>query len=143
KLLYISKSNDFINVNIYRIILHEIKHILQHEMIDSKKDLYNIYDHEFNSRINHSIIKPSEINAELESSIYVLNLLDKESDNYIKQLSYLFDLIKKIYFEYNNSIKYCIDNNIKYSTIGFTDYEIFVNGLTNKLEKNKILKIIT
>ncbi|MEG2609933.1 MAG: hypothetical protein RSA91_04600, partial [Bacilli bacterium] len=103
----------------------------------------NIYDHEFNSRINHSIIKPSEINAELESSIYVLNLLDKESDNYIKQLSYLFDLIKKIYFEYNNSIKYCIDNNIKYSTIGFTDYEIFVNGLTNKLEKNKILKIIT
>lgn len=36
KLQIISSNNYFIKANIYRIILHEIKHVLQYKMVDNE-----------------------------------------------------------------------------------------------------------
>ena len=127
----ISKDQYFINANIYRIILHEIKHIIQHKMVNDKnEELFKIFDYEFNNA-NGSLIKPSEVNADIESSLILIKNYDKNHILYNNQLVFTINLINSFFNPICIVNDYCCNNKIKLSNVNSIDE--FIYGLDNKI----------
>lgn len=139
----ISNNQIFINLNLYRIILHEIKHALQHKIIISKDvNIYQIFDYEFNTLLNLSAIKPSEINADLESSYVVYNMFEKTHEEYIKQLLFTYNIIKKSYNKKHTVLDFCKENDINYNNICNNFLEELLYGMYNDLTDDMIVKVL-
>ena len=92
----ISIDDYFIKSNVYRIVLHEIKHILQHKMVNKRDNqLYQLFQYEFNN--DHNLTLPSEVNADIESLLVLINNYNKSHNLYEKQLAFALNLIKSFY----------------------------------------------
>ena len=74
KIKGISYDEKFINLNVYRIILHEIKHILQYKIaFNFSNDLSVVYNYELKNTCKFSFM---EANADLESTYSVFKILN-------------------------------------------------------------------
>lgn len=108
----LSTNNYFIAANVYRIILHEIKHILQHKLVCNKDDqLYQLFQHEFHN--GHApLIGPSEVNADIESSLVIMKNYSTNNCLYNQQLSSTYSLISSFHIPRCIVNDYCRSNNI-------------------------------
>lgn len=138
----ISEDNYFIASNTYRIILHEIKHILQHKISDSEdNELFKIFQTEFNNNNNKNSILPSEVNADIESSLVILKNYDKNHYLYEKQLTFSINLINSFFIPKSIVNYYCIENKIQLPKIDSINK--FIYGIDNELidhQKKSLLK---
>lgn len=117
----ISSDYYFINANVYRIILHEIKHILQHKMVNNKDNqLYLLFQNEFSNSVKKSIC-PSEINSEIESTLVILKNYKKCNNLYNKQFVFSINLIKSFYFPKTIVNEFCKENNIEINGLELLD----------------------
>ena len=92
----VSIDDYFIKSNLYRIVLHEIKHILQHKMVNNCDiELCKLFQYEFSNSCDH--VFPSEINADIESLLVILNNYNKNHILYDKQLTFSLNLINSFY----------------------------------------------
>lgn len=108
----VSVDNYFINANICRIVLHEIKHILQHDMILKKDNcLFQLFEYEFFSN-KEQIMKPSEVNADIESSMVIIRNYDKNHYLYNKQLLFTTNIISSFHSPQCVVKEFCKENNL-------------------------------
>lgn len=130
-------SNDyyFIKANIYRIILHEIKHILQHKMVYSQDNqLFKIFQTEFHNGIK-CLIAPSEVNADIESTLVLIKNYNSNHILYDKQLAFSANLINYYYFPKCIVHDYCLNNDIK--LVNIDSLEKFIYGIDYDLTSCK------
>lgn len=122
----ISIDDYFIKSNVYRIVLHEIKHILQHKMVNKRDNqLYQLFQYEFNN--DHNLTLPSEVNADIESLLVLINNYNKSHILYEKQLAFSLNLINSFYDPKCIVGDYCQNNKIQISNIDWVDK--FIYGL--------------
>lgn len=135
KLSSISNDKYFIKSNLCRIVLHEIKHVLQYKMLKNKdNDLYKLFDCEFNLLRKQSLIKPSEINADIESSLLILNLYTQDNCTYYQQLGYTLNLINQ-YCNTKLVSQFCETNNINIELSKMDELTKFIYGFENNKTK--------
>ena len=117
KLQKISSDNYFITANIYRIILHELKHILQHKMVNNKDyQLFLLFQKEFLNSIN-TFIGPSEVNADIESTMVILKNYRKANYLYDKQFVFSYNLINSFHIPKCIVSEFCKENNLQFLNI--------------------------
>ena len=120
----ISSNEYFIKANIYRIILHEIKHILQHKMILKKDNrFYKLFEMEFDIANMLKNIKPSELNADID-----------ESGN---QFIYTIRTILSYYLHTQTILDYCKENGICTDDINMIDKVLY--GLDGNFKSLKLI----
>lgn len=108
----ISDDDYFIIANVYRIILHEIKHILQHKMVHFQDNqLFKLFEVEFCSGSNF-FTAPSEVNADIESLLAIIKSYNSHHYLYDKQLAFSVNLINSFYFPQCIVGDFCFDNKI-------------------------------
>lgn len=130
----ISIDDYFIKSNVYRIVLHEIKHILQHKMVNKRDNqLYQLFQHEFSN--DHNLTLPSEVNADIESLLVLINNYNKSHILYEKQLAFSLNLINSFYDPKCIVGDYCQKNKIQISNIDWVDK--FIYGLDDGFIKIK------
>ena len=130
----VSTDNYFIKSNVYRIVLHEIKHILQHKMVNNcDSELCKLFQYEFSSGCNH--ILPSEINADIESLLVILNSYNKNHILYGKQLAFSLNLINSFYEPECVVGNFCKNNKIQILNLDKIDK--FLYGLDDELAKER------
>lgn len=133
----VSIDDYFIKANMLRIALHEIKHILQYKMLTKKDNqLYKLFETEFHYYFNMKI-RPSEINAEIDSLLTVLKAFDKSNPFYSKQLSYTANLIFNYYKSEYTIEEFCFQNNLHFTNI--SSLERILYGFKNN-QINLVLK---
>ena len=130
----ISINDYFIKSNVYRTILHEIKHILQHKMINKRDgELCQLFQYEFSNGCSN--ILPSEVNADIESLLVILKNYNKSNILYDKQLTFSLNLIYS-YYEPQCIVKnFCQNNNIQILNIDRMNK--FLYGLDDEFIKVK------
>lgn len=127
----ISNDDYFTKANIYRIVLHEIKHILQHKMVYLQDNqLFQIFNAEFNNGCD-CLVTPSEVNADIESSLVLIKNYNPYHILYDKQLVFSINLINSYFFPKCIVHDYCLKNNIILANINQLDK--FVYGLDYSL----------
>lgn len=130
----ISVDNYFIKSNLYRIVLHEIKHILQHKMVNNcDSELCQLFKYEF--RNGYNCMLPSEINADIESLLVILNNYDKSHALYDKQFTFSFNLINSFYEPESIVGNFCKNNKIQIVNIDMINK--FLYGLDDRFVKEK------
>ena len=128
----ISIDDYFIKSNVYRIVLHEIKHILQHKMVNKRDNqLYQLFQYEFNN--DHNLTLPSEVNADIESLLVLINNYNKSHILHEKQLAFSLNLINSFYDPKCIVGDYCQNNKIQISNIDWVDK--FIYGLDDEFIK--------
>lgn len=128
----ISTDDYFIKSNVYRIVLHEIKHILQHKMINNNdNELCKLFQYEFNNGYDH--ILPSEINADIESLLVILKNYNKNHILYCKQLVFSLNTINSFYEPECIVGNFCKNNKIQILNVDRLDR--FLYGLDNEFFK--------
>lgn len=131
----VSNDDYFILANVYRIILHELKHILQHKMIQAKDyELFKLFFNETSISANEDI-KPSEINAEIESSMVIIKNYNHSNFLYEKQLTFSIKLINSFFYPKKIVENYCIKNNIILHSIDKMDELLY--GINDEMLKIK------
>ena len=139
-LFNISKNDYFATMYLYRIVLHEIKHVFQYKMLaERENNLYKIFENEFligNS--NYSKFQPSELNANFDSSLTILKLYDYNDVDYERQLIFVCRLINNYCFSNESVLNYCKENNINIFDTNLIDSCLY--GLTKDI--NKYAKLI-
>ena len=91
---------------------------------------FKIFDYEFNNA-NGSLIKPSEVNADIESSLIIIKNYDKNHILYNNQLVFTINLINSFFNPICIVNDYCCNNKIKLSNVNSIDE--FIYGLDNKI----------
>lgn len=130
----VSTDAYFIKSNVYRLVLHEIKHILQHKMVNNcDSELCRLFQCEFSNGCNH--ILPSEINADIESLLVILNNYNKSHILYGKQLAFSLNLINSFYEPQCIVRNFCQNNKIQILNIDKMDK--FLYGLDAGFVKRK------
>jgi len=133
----ISVDDYFITANVYRIILHEIKHILQHKMIQVKDNkLFQLFQNEFFNG-SKDFISPSEVNADIESSLVIAKNYNKNHYLYDKQLIFSSNLINSFHIPKCIVSDYCKNNKIQFLTIDLDLFNRFVYGFDTELIDHK------
>ncbi len=128
----VSADDYFIKANIYRIVLHEIKHVLQHKMVNNcDSELCQLFQCEFSKGYN--CILPSEINADIESLLVILNNYNKNHILYNKQLAFSLNLINSFYDPECIVGNFCRNNKIQILNVDRMDK--FLYGIDNKSKK--------
>ena len=97
---------------------------------DKNEELFKIFDYEFNNA-NGSLIKPSEVNADIESSLIIIKNYDKNHILYNNQLVFTINLINSFFNPICIVNDYCCNNKIKLSNVNSIDE--FIYGLDNKI----------
>lgn len=135
----ISFDDYFISANIYRIVLHEIKHILQHKMVYfHNNQLYKLFQAEFYNGGN-LFTAPSEVNADIEATLVIMKNYNLNNYLFYKQLAFSFNLINSFYFPRCLVEDFCTNNNINLFEIDSLNkfiYGLDYGYITNK----KIIK---
>lgn len=130
----LSADDYFVKSNVYRIVLHEVKHILQHKMVNNRdNELYRLFQYEFSNGCDN--IFPSDINADIESLLVILKNYNKGHALYTKQLTFSLNLINSFYEPQCIVRNFCQNNKIQISNIDRLDELIY--GLDNRLIKIK------
>ena len=133
----INSNEYFIKANIYRIILHEIKHILQHKMVLYKDNrFYKIFKMEFDVS-NMINLKPSEINADIDSSLTILKNFNRSFLTYQNQFIYTIRTILSYYLHTQSVLDYCKENDICIDDIDMIDRVLY--GLDNNFKSLKLI----
>ena len=134
----ISSNEYFIKANIYRIILHEIKHILQHKMILKKDNrFYKLFEMEFDISNRLKNIKPSELNADIDSSLTILKNFNKSFLAYQNQFIYTIRTILSYYSYTQTILDYCKENDICIDNIDMIDKVLY--GLDGNFKSLKLI----
>lgn len=121
----ISNDDYFVKANIYRIILHEIKHILQHKMVYLQDNqLFKIFQREFYNGIK-CLVAPSEVNADIESTLVLIKNYNSNHNLYDKQLTFSANLINYYYFPKSIVHDYCLNYGIKLVNVDPLDKFIY------------------
>lgn len=135
KLQIISSNNYFIKANIYRIILHEIKHVLQYKMVDNEDfQLYILFQKEFLNK-NKTSIGPSEVNAEIESTMIILKNYNKDNYLYNRQFIFSYNLINSFYIPKCITCEFCKKNNLQF--LNMNSFDRFIYGFNFELNEYK------
>lgn len=130
----VSIDNYFIKANLYRIVLHEIKHILQHNMVNKgDSELCKLFQYEFSN--GFSGILPSEVNADIESLLVILNAYNRNHVLYKSQLIFSLNLINSFYEPECIVSNYCKNNKIQIENIDMENK--FLYGIDNQYIKIK------
>lgn len=133
----VSVDNYFIKSNLYRIVLHEIKHILQHKMVNNcDSELCQLFQYEFSNGCD--CVFPSEINADIESLLVILNNYDKSHTSYDKLLTFSLNLINSFYEPECIVGNFCKNNKIQIVNIDMMNK--FLYGLDDRFVKVKKFK---
>lgn len=131
----VSNDNYFILANVYRIILHEFKHILQHKMMQVKDyELFRLFFNEISIGANEGI-KPSEVNAEIESSMVIIKNYNHGNSLYEKQFAFSIRLISSFFYPNKIVENYCIKNKIILPNIDKIDELLY--GINDEILKIK------
>ena len=134
----INTNEYFLKANVYRVILHEIKHILQYKMILKKDNqIYKLFEMEFNISNMLKNLKPSEINADIDSSLTVLKNFNKSFLTYQNQFVFTINIILSCYLHKKSVHDYCKENNICINNIDMTDRVLY--GLDDDFKSLKLI----
>ena len=134
----INTNEYFLKANVYRVILHEIKHILQYKMILKKDNqIYKLFEMEFNISNMLKNLKPSEINADIDSSLTVLKNFNKSFLTYQNQFVFTINIILSCYLHTKSVHDYCNENNICINNIDMTDRVLY--GLDDDFKSLKLI----
>ena len=101
----------------------------------NKRDnqLYQLFQHEFSN--DHNLTLPSEVNADIESLLVLINNYNKSHILYEKQLAFSLNLINSFYDPKCIVGDYCQKNKIQISNIDWVDK--FIYGLDDGFIKIK------
>lgn len=131
----VSTDDYFITANVYRIVLHEIKHILQHKMVQKKDNqLFQLFQNEFLNG-NKEFISPSEVNADIEASLVIAKNYDRNHSLYDRQIVFLSNLINSFHIPKCIVGDYCKNNMFQFLNIDLLDR--FLYGFDTELIDNK------
>lgn len=149
-----SFNSKFItNINILRIVFHEIIHIYQFKMMDKNLEKAKIFKKEFNSLYFHDIkYLPMEVNADILSSINILILINHDRIM-ANQLLWTYKIICEKYkygnpcdlIEFNEKQIYDTDFDKLIYGISINDetiYKIFFPYLDDNIYKKNIIEKI-
>ena len=134
----INTNEYFLKANVYRVILHEIKHILQYKMILKKDNqIYKLFEMEFNISNMLKNLKPSEINADIDSSLTVLKNFNKSFLTYQNQFIFTINTILSCYLRTQSVHNYCKENDICTDNIDMIDRVLY--GLDDDFKSLKLI----